>query len=683
MRADLLKKELGIYTYAQLLHYYPFRYIDRTRFYKISELQPELPLVQIVGRITGKEVIGEKHKKRIVARFTDDSGTIELVWFQSLKWVDDNVERGKVYIAFGKPNVFNGTFSISHPELETYPRPRTVTGNLTLQPIYNSTEKLKKRFLDSKGIQQLQRAVLEQHLREIPENMPAYILDKYRLMSKREALLNIHFPASATTLQNAQRRLKFEELFFLQLQLLNSKKLRSLKFKGALFNKVGQNVNTFYKEILPFELTNAQKRVIKEVRLDTQRGVQMNRLVQGDVGSGKTVVALMSMLLANDNGYQACMMAPTEILARQHFESLSELLGDKLVKVAILTGSTPKKQRTKLHQELESGEIQILVGTHALIEDKVQFQNLGLVVIDEQHRFGVEQRAKLWRKNQVPPHILVMTATPIPRTLAMTLYGDLDVSIIDELPKGRKPIVTKHLYEGQRLRMFGFMREEIKKGRQVYVVYPLIKESEKLDLLHLEAGIEQLRYQFPLPDYQISIVHGQMKNADKNFEMQKFVEGKSQIMVATTVIEVGVNVPNASIMIIENAERFGLSQLHQLRGRVGRGAEQSFCILMSGNKLSKEGKVRLETMVKTNNGFEISEIDLQLRGPGDIQGTQQSGVLDLKLADLAQDQVILAEARNTIIALFDEDPMLDLSKHSLLKSYLNKKNQGITFDKIS
>ena len=683
MRADLLKKELGIYTYAQLLHYYPFRYIDRTRFYKISELHPDLPLVQIVGRITGKEVIGEKHKKRIVAKFTDDSGTIELVWFQSLKWVDEHVERGKVYIAFGKPNVFNGSFSISHPELETYPRPQTVTGNLTLQPIYNSTEKLKKRFLDSKGIQQLQRIVLEQHLREIPENMPAYILDKYRLMSKREALLNIHFPASATALQSAQRRLKFEELFFLQLQLLNSKKLRSLKFKGALFNTVGQNVNTFYKEILPFELTNAQKRVIKEVRLDTQRGVQMNRLVQGDVGSGKTVVALMSMLLANDNGYQACMMAPTEILARQHYESLTELLGDKLVKVAILTGSTPKKQRTKLHEELESGEIQILVGTHALIEDKVQFQNLGLVVIDEQHRFGVEQRAKLWRKNQVPPHILVMTATPIPRTLAMTLYGDLDVSMIDELPKGRKPIVTRHLYEGQRLRMFGFMREEIKKGRQVYVVYPLIKESEKLDLLHLEAGIEQLRYQFPLPDYQISIVHGQMKNADKNFEMQKFVEGKSQIMVATTVIEVGVNVPNASIMIIENAERFGLSQLHQLRGRVGRGAEQSFCILMSGNKLSKEGKVRLETMVKTNNGFEISEIDLQLRGPGDIQGTQQSGVLDLKLADLAQDQVILTEARNTIIALFDEDPMLDLPKNSLLKSYLNKKNQGITFDKIS
>jgi ATP-dependent DNA helicase RecG len=682
-RAELLKKELGIFTYKQLLDYYPFRYIDRTRFYKINTLNSELPLVQIVGRITGKETIGDKHKKRIVAKFTDETGTIELVWFQSLKWVEENVMRGKVYIAFGKPVLFNGVFSISHPDLESYPRPNTATGNLTLQPIYNSTEKLKKRFLDSKGIQKLQSAIIEQHLREIYETVPAYILDKYRLVSKRDALLNIHFPESAESLQNAQRRLKFEELFFLQLHMLHSKQMRILKFRGSLFSTVGNNVNTFYNEILPFELTEAQKRVIKEIRIDTQRGVQMNRLVQGDVGSGKTVVALMSMLLANDNGFQACMMAPTEILARQHHASLVDLLGDKLVKVAILTGSTSKKQRVTLHEQLEAGEIDILVGTHALIEDKVQFKNLGLVVIDEQHRFGVEQRSKLWKKNAVPPHILVMTATPIPRTLAMTLYGDLDVSMIDELPKGRKAIVTRHLFEGQRVRMFGFMREEIKKGRQVYVVYPLIKESEKLDLLHLEAGIEQLSYQFPLPEYQISIVHGQMKNADKQFEMQKFVEGRSQIMVATTVIEVGVNVPNASIMIIENAERFGLSQLHQLRGRVGRGAEQSFCILMSGNKLSKEGKVRLETMVKTNNGFEISEIDLQLRGPGDIQGTQQSGVLDLKLADLAKDQVILQEARNTVIEIFHEDPTLSLPQNSLLKSFINKKSQGITFDKIS
>ncbi|MET3112760.1 ATP-dependent DNA helicase RecG [Pedobacter sp. CG_S7] len=682
-RAELLKKELGIFSYNQLLNYYPFRYIDRTRFYKVNELDSDLPLVQLVGRITDKQTIGEKHKKRIVAKFSDETGTIELVWFQSLKWVEENVMRGKVYIAFGKPNLFNVTFSISHPELENYPRPITLTGNLTLQPIYNSTENLKKNFLDSKGIQKLQGLVIQQHLREVKETLPAYVAEKYKLISKREAILNIHFPATAQALQDAERRLKFEELFYIQLQLLNSKQQRILKFKGLRFDKVGEKVHLFYRDILPFELTNAQKRVIKEIRVDTQRGVQMNRLVQGDVGSGKTIVALMSMLLANDNGFQACMMAPTEILARQHYQSLVSLVGEDFAKVAVLTGSTTKKQRILLHERLLAGEIDILVGTHALIEDKVQFKNLGIVVIDEQHRFGVEQRSKLWRKNSVPPHILVMTATPIPRTLAMTLYGDLDVSVIDELPVGRKPIETKHLFEGQRLRMFGLMREEINKGRQVYVVYPLIKESEKLDLLFLEAGVEQMRYQFPLPDFNISIVHGKMSNADKQFEMQRFVEGKTQIMVATTVIEVGVNVPNASVMVIENAERFGLSQLHQLRGRVGRGAEQSFCILMSGNKLTREGKLRLETMVKTNNGFEISEIDLQLRGPGDLSGTQQSGVLDLKLADLAKDQIILQEARNTIITIFEEDPSLSLPQNHLLKSYLEKKNKGISFDKIS
>ena len=682
-RAEILQKELGIYTYAHLLSTYPFRYIDRNRFYKINELNPDLPYVQILGRITGKETIGEKHKKRIVARLTDETGTIELVWFQSLKWVEENVMRGKVYIAFGKPAIFNGSYTISHPELENYPRPATVTGNLTLQPVYNSTEKLKKFSLDSKGIQKLQALVIAQCLPEIKETIPAYILDKYRLINRREALLNIHFPKDSVTLQHAQRRLKFEELFFIQLQLLSNKQFRELKFKGHLFSTVGEKVNTFYKDILPFELTNAQKRVIKEIRIDTQRGIQMNRLVQGDVGSGKTVVALMSMLLANDNGFQACMMAPTEILARQHYHSIASLLDGKLIKVDILTGNSTKKQRTLLHQQLESGEIDILIGTHALIEDKVKFKNLGLVVIDEQHRFGVEQRAKLWRKNVIPPHILVMTATPIPRTLAMTLYGDLDVSMIDELPAGRKPIETKHLYESQRLRMFGFMKTEISKGRQVYVVYPLIKESEKLDLLHLEAGIEQMRYQFPLPDYQISIVHGQMPNADKQFEMQRFIDGKTQIMVATTVIEVGVNVPNASVMIIENAERFGLSQLHQLRGRVGRGAEQSYCILMSGLKLSKEGRRRLETMVMTNNGFEISEIDLELRGPGDLSGTMQSGVLDLKLADLVKDQQILAEARNTVIEIFQEDPLLSLPENALLKRFVDKKSRGIALDKIS
>lgn len=682
-RAELLQKELKMSTYEELLNHYPFRYIDRTRFYKIRELNPDMPLVQVVGKITSKETIGEKHKKRIVVKFTDDTGTMDLVWFQSLKWVEDNILRGSNYIAFGKPTFFNGSFSISHPDLEPYPRQTSVTGNLTLQPIYNSTEKLKKSFLDSKGIQKLIHHIIELHINEVRETLPKYILDKYKLISRKDALINVHFPANTTMLQHAERRLKFEELFFIQLQLLYNKQLRSLKFKGALFNTVGERVHTFYNTMLPFDLTNAQKRVIKEIRLDTQKGSQMNRLIQGDVGSGKTVVALMSMLLANDNGYQACMMAPTEILARQHYQSLVDLLKGELVNVAVLTGNSTKKQRTILHEQLENGEIAILVGTHALIEDKVKFKNLGLVVIDEQHRFGVEQRAKLWRKNVIPPHILVMTATPIPRTLAMTLYGDLDVSVIDELPVGRKPIETKHLFEGQRLRMFGFMKQEIAKGRQVYVVYPLIRESEKLDLLHLEAGIEQMRFEFPLPDYQISIVHGQMSNADKQFEMHRFIEGKSQIMVATTVIEVGVNVPNASVMIIENAERFGLSQLHQLRGRVGRGAEQSFCILMTGNKLSQNSKLRIETMVKTNNGFEISEIDLQLRGPGDITGTQQSGVLELKMANLAKDQIILQEARNTVIDIFEKDAMLGNTENVLLKSYIDKRTRAIAFDKIS
>ncbi|WP_443936982.1 ATP-dependent DNA helicase RecG [Pedobacter sp. MW01-1-1] len=682
-KADVLKKDLQIFTYLDLLQHYPFRYIDRTQYVKINQLNPNAPYVQIIGRVISKKTIGDKRAKRIVAVFKDDTGTMELVWFQSLKWVDQNIMVGMAYVVFGKPTLFSHTFSISHPEIELYKNQPTARGNLTLQPVYNSTEKLKKFNLDSKGIQRLVAGLLDQVAAQIPETLPAYLLDKYQLPAKNRACLNIHFPKTQQELNAAERRLKFEELFFIQLQLLNNKQLRQQKFKGVLFSTVGDKVNRFYNELLPFQLTNAQKRVIKEIRIDTQRGVQMNRLVQGDVGSGKTAVALMSMLLANDNGYQACMMAPTEILARQHFASIVSLVPNNFVKVAILTGNTRKKERALLHQQLENGEIDILIGTHALIEDKVQFKNLGLVVIDEQHRFGVEQRAKLWRKNIIPPHILVMTATPIPRTLAMTLYGDLDVSIIDELPAGRKPIETRHLFESQRLRMFGFMKQEIAKGRQVYIVYPLIKESEKLDLMHLEAGIEQLSYQFQRPNYQISIVHGKMANADKQFEMQQFIEGKSQIMVATTVIEVGVNVPNASVMVIENAERFGLSQLHQLRGRVGRGAEQSFCILMSGNKLSREGKIRLETMVKTNNGFEISEIDLELRGPGDITGTQQSGVLDLKLADLATDQKILHEARNTVIEIFADDPNLSKPQNELLKAYLQKTEQGISFDKIS
>jgi ATP-dependent DNA helicase RecG len=682
-RADVLKKELSVFTYQDLINHYPFRYVDRTKFYKINQLGPDLPLVQFIGRLISKEIVGEKQSRRLVAKLRDDTGIVELVWFQGIRWVEKMLRPNAAFIVFGKPNEFNGKISFSHPEIELYNPNLKKQGNLTLQPVYNSTEKLKQFSLDTKGIQRIQAAALETVLYEIEETLPGYLLLRYKLIGKKEAIQYIHFPPDASALQAAIRRLKFEELFFIQLKLLKNKLLRTQKFKGAIFDKVGEKFNTFYNEKLPFDLTNAQKRVLKEIRLDTQRGIQMNRLLQGDVGSGKTIVALMCMLLAIDNGSQACIMAPTEILAQQHFQSIDKLVNDDFVSVSILTGSTPKKERKVIHERLAAGKLDILVGTHALIEDAVQFANLGLAVVDEQHRFGVEQRAKLWRKNSVPPHVLVMTATPIPRTLSMTLYGDLDVSVIDELPAGRKPIKTIHLFESQRLRMFGFMKQEIALGRQVYIVYPLIKESEKLDLLYLEAGIETISREFPLPDYRISIVHGKLKPAEKDFEMQRFIKGETQIMVATTVIEVGVNVPNASVMIIENAERFGLSQLHQLRGRVGRGAEQSYCILMSGNKLSKEAKVRLETMVKTNDGFEISEIDLQLRGPGDIEGTRQSGVLDLKLADLMQDQHILQEARNEVIRIFEEDPDLALEKNQLLKKYFSKKARGIALHNIS
>lgn len=682
-RAEILKKDLGIFRYENLLEHYPFRYIDRTRFYKIQELNSDLPAIQILGRIISKEIVGDKHVKRLVARFKDDTGVMELVWFQSIRWMDKIIQPGAVFIVFGKPTFFNGHFSISHPELEAYQANAVSQGNLTLQPIYSSTEKLKQFNLDSKGIQRAQAALIDQCIQQISETLPLYLMKNHNLISRQKALYNIHFPESVEALKEAQRRLKFEELFFIQLKLLRTKVLRTQKFKGSVFSNVGDNFNTFYSQKLPFELTTAQKRVIKEIRQDTQRGVQMNRLLQGDVGSGKTVVALMIMLLAIDNGYQACIMAPTEILAQQHYYSIKDLLGDDFVSVEILTGSTPKKARRGLHERLEGGELNIIVGTHALIEDAVQFRNLGLVVIDEQHRFGVEQRARLWRKNIVPPHVLVMTATPIPRTLAMTLYGDLDISVIDELPAGRKPIKTVHLFHSQRLRMFGFMREEIAKGRQVYIVYPLIKESEKLDLLYLEAGIESISIEFPLPEYRISIVHGKLAAKEKAAEMQRFIKGETQIMVATTVIEVGVNVPNASVMIIENAERFGLSQLHQLRGRVGRGAEQSFCILMSSMKLSADAKTRLETMVRTNDGFEIAEIDLQLRGPGNIEGTQQSGVLDLKLADLALDQQLLAEARNTVIQVLEDDSELMREENLILRKYFEKRSGGISWDKIS
>jgi len=683
-RATALKKELNIHDFSDLLHHYPFKYIDRTQFYKIKDIQPDLPFVQVIARLRHKELMGEKQTKRLVAQLQDDTGVIELVWFQGIKWIEKSLTIGKAYIIFGKPAVFNGKPQMAHPEIELYaPELLKRKGNLTLQPVYNSTEKLKPFLLDSKGLQKLTAALLEQHAKEIEETLPTYLLQQYTLTDRPAAYRNIHFPVDANALFEAQHRLKFEELFTIQLKLLKNKLLRTQKFKGNVFGQVGHYFNTFYNEILPFNLTNAQKRVLKEIRKDTQRGVQMNRLLQGDVGSGKTVVALMSILLAIDNGFQTCLMAPTEILANQHYQSVKHLVGDNFVTVALLTGSTKQKDRRLLHEQLESGELKILIGTHALIEDKVQFQNLGFVVIDEQHRFGVEQRAKLWRKNTVPPHVLVMTATPIPRTLAMTLYGDLDISVIDELPAGRKPIETLHVYENQRLALFGRMKREIALGRQIYIVYPLIQESEKLDLKNLMDGWEVLSREFPVPDYQISIVHGKMPAKDKEFEMQRFVKGETQLMVATTVIEVGVNVPNASVMVIENAERFGLSQLHQLRGRVGRGAEQSYCILMSSPKLSREAKVRLDTMVRTNNGFEISEIDLQLRGPGNIEGTQQSGVLDLKLANLATDQELLLKARKAVEDIFEKDPQLALPENQVLQQALLAKREGLSWDKIS
>jgi len=683
-RAGVLKKELGLATFEDLLRHFPYKYIDRTRFYKIRDIEPELPYVQVIARITSKELLGDKRTKRLVIQAQDDTGVMELVWFQGIKWMEKTLVPGKAYVIFGKPGFFNGKAQMAHPEMELYsPTNLARNGNLTLQPAYSSTEKLKQFMLDSKGLQKLVATLLDQCAKDIHENLPQYIINKYRLVDKATAYRNIHFPGDAAALNEAQHRLKFEELFLLQLRMLKSKMHRTLKFKGNIFGTVGNIFNDFYEHKLPFALTNAQKRVLKEIRQDTQRGVQMNRLLQGDVGSGKTVVALMSMLIAIDNGFQTCIMAPTEILANQHYQTIKDLVGEGFVEVALLTGSTPQKARKVLHQRLESGEIKILIGTHALIEDKVQYKNLGLVVIDEQHRFGVEQRAKLWRKNVIPPHILVMTATPIPRTLAMTLYGDLDISVIDELPAGRKPIKTVHFYENQRLRMFGFMKQEIALGRQVYVVYPLIKESEKLDLKNLEDGINTMSHEFPVPKYQLSILHGKLKAAEKGYEMQRFIKGETHIMVATTVIEVGVNVPNASVMIIENAERFGLSQLHQLRGRVGRGAEQSYCILMSNHKLSHDGRKRLNTMVKTNNGFEIAEIDLELRGPGNIEGTEQSGVLDLKMANLATDQQLLIQVRKIVEGIFEADPQLADPEHQILHLSLQSKEQGLSWDKIS
>lgn len=669
-RAEVLKKELNIFLYKDLLTYFPFRYVDRTKFHTISQVSDDMPFIQLRGFLFKMELIGQKNTKRLVVLFKDNTGIIELVWFKSYNWVSKQLKLGAEYIVFGKPSLFNGKFNIPHPEISI------ITEDLlkqqsAFQSVYNSTEKLKLFGLDSEGIRKAQRNLLIQsQISDIQENLSSELINDYHLMSRFEAFKFIHFPNSNKQIIDASLRLKFEELFYIQLRLLKINKIRANTVKGFVFSKVGILFNDFFKLHLPFELTNAQKRVIKEIRLDMGSGRQMNRLLQGDVGSGKTLVALMSMLLALDNGFQTCLMAPTEILAQQHFVTFKHFLKSINIKVALLTGSSKIKNRRIIHQQLLDGEINILIGTHALIEDVVQFKNLGLVVIDEQHRFGVAQRAKLRAKNSSPPHMLIMTATPIPRTLAMTFYGDLDTSIIDELPPGRKPIKTIHYLETHRLRVIGFIKEQIALGKQIYVVYPLIKESEKLDYQNLQQGYDDLVQEFKPPNYQISILHGKLTNDQKEFEMRRFIEHQTQIMVATTVIEVGVNITNASVMIIESAERFGLSQLHQLRGRVGRGADQSYCVLMTGYKLGQDSRLRMETMVRTNDGFEISEVDLKLRGPGDIEGTQQSGVLDLKLANLAQDGQILQLARQAAQSILDEDVNFELEKNKVFENEL-------------
>ncbi len=671
-RSELLKKELNINTIGDMLYFFPFKYVDRSKFYTIKEITSDLPYIQIVGQIVRFQEIGVGRKKRLSALFSDGTDTVDLVWFKGVKWVAKSLKPNVKYLVFGKPTLFNGRYNIAHPEVEEY-NPTQQNLNAPLQAVYSSTEKLKSSYITSRTILKLQQSINDLIPTLVSETLPFHLIDKVKLISLAEALKNIHFPTSATMLKKAQARLKFEELFFLQLNLLYQKNSRYEKIKGHVFSLVGDNFNNFYHKNLPFSLTNAQKRVIKEIRRDMGSGKQMNRLLQGDVGSGKTLVALMSMLIAIDNGYQACIMAPTEILANQHYETITDLLKGMDIEVALLTGSTKQKDRTGIHSSLLTGELSILIGTHALIEDVVQFKNLGLVVIDEQQRFGVAQRAKLWGKNPSPPHILVMTATPIPRTLAMTVYGDLEISVIDELPPGRKPIKTIHYYDSKRNLTFGLMREQIKQGRQVYVVYPLIKESEKMDYKDLQDGYDSIARAFPPPQYVTVVVHGQMKAQEKDESMQIFAKGKAHIMVATTVIEVGVNVPNATVMIIESAERFGLSQLHQLRGRVGRGAEESYCVLMSGVKLSNESKRRLQTMVATNDGFEIAEVDMQIRGPGDIEGTQQSGLpLDFKIANLAQDGQILQFSRHIATEVIEEDGMLLLQKNKLLKQQIEQ-----------
>ncbi|HET9503289.1 MAG TPA: ATP-dependent DNA helicase RecG [Hymenobacter sp.] len=666
-RAQLLGKELGLFTYGDLIQRYPFRYLDRTQFYNVVDLHDDMQFVQVKGVLRGREVIGEGPKKRMVAKVGDASGELDLVWFKGVNYLEKVVKNHQEYIVFGKPTMFNGRPQMAHPELEEVTEQKA--GQSFLQPVYNTSDKLRNYHrVDSKAIMRMVSDLLKIALPQITETLSPELIQQYGLMGKAEAMQQIHFPQNADTLQRARFRLKFEELFYVQLKLLRQKDQRKVTLSGQIFNEVPTLVH-FYKNIMPFDLTGAQKRVIHEIYKDFLAGKQMNRLLQGDVGSGKTIVAFIAMLMAADNGAQSCLMAPTEILADQHYQGLKVYADQLGINLGKLTGSTPTRVRRELHEQLRAGEMQMLVGTHALLEDVVQFRNLGLTIMDEQHRFGVAQRSKLWQKNPyVIPHVLVMTATPIPRTLAMTLYGDLDVSVIDELPAGRKPIVTVHRYDANRLKVFQFIRDQVALGRQVYIVYPLIEESETLDYKDLTDGYESVSRAFP--EMQISIVHGRMKAEEKDFEMARFVKKETQIMVATTVIEVGVNVPNASVMVIESAERFGLSQLHQLRGRVGRGADQSYCILMTGYKLSKDSRTRLETMVRTNNGFEIADIDLKLRGPGDLMGTQQSGVLDLLIADLAKDGRILTESRAAAQAILHDDPELTRPEHGNIRRHI-------------
>jgi len=668
-RAKVLRKELGIHTYQDLINLFPNRYLDRTKYHKINTLQYNTAEVQIIGKITSFREVSQKRGKRLVATFQDNTGTMELVWFRKQKWIRDALKTNTPYVIFGKVNNFGGKFNMAHPDIALRSEHDQQLRS-TLQPIYPSTEKLSSNGISNRMMLKLMQNLFLETGGKFTETLSANLLKNLKLISKSKALLNIHFPKDSESLSQAEYRLKFEELFYIQLQLIIKNLIHKSKIKGFPFNTVGHYFNSFFKNHLPFELTGAQKRVLKEIRADLGSNAQMNRLLQGDVGSGKTIVALMSMLIALDNGFQACLMAPTAILSVQHYHSLIGLCNKLNIRIKILQGSSKTSERREIHEMLENGELDILIGTHALLEDKVKFKNLGLAVIDEQHRFGVKQRSKLWKKNSLPPHVLIMTATPIPRTLAMSVYGDLDISIIDELPPGRKAVKTVHRYDSNRLKVFGFIRDEIKKKRQVYIVYPLIQESAQMDYKDLMDGYESIARDFPAPEYQISIVHGKMKPADKEYEMQRFIKGQTQIMVATTVIEVGVNVPNASVMVIESAERFGLSQLHQLRGRVGRGAEQSYCILMTSHKQSENSKKRIETMVRTNDGFEIAEVDLKLRGPGDIMGTQQSGILNLRIADIIKDSQILQQARYYAKQILDKDPLLGQDENTaILETY--------------